>query len=245
MERRSVRGAAGLALLAALGAAGCPAERPTVQLVIRAEPGVAEQLESVRVQVTASHATDAGLELCIPCERTFPRVGDAVPMPIVIDYVRGALPVDEAHFILTYVATDGTVRRAYHSFRWPEAGVQSFDVLLEDACMRQLCPPGPGRTCQDVACLPADCPRTCHCIGGSCFEPGVPVEVLTESWRTPGTPPCSSSCAAGTDADADADGTGEADGRSDGDAYEVSESDGPSMEDGVPPDFAPADGGGG
>jgi hypothetical protein len=250
VQRDSARRTTGLALLAALGAAGCAAEPPTVQLVIRADPGVAEQLEHVRVQVTASRTTDARVPVCSPCERTFPRVGDAVPMPIVVDYVRGVIPYDEAHFTIEYVATDGTVRKKYHNMAWPESGVLSNEVLLEQLCMEDPCPPRADLNCEGVPCLPGNCPQACHCMRGICFQPDFPAEVLAEIWLTTESPACSSSCLAEMDADgdADADGTGEGDGRTDADAR-----DGPDAVDGgadvadavVPWDGTPSEGGSG
>jgi hypothetical protein len=229
-------------LLAALGAAGCAAEPPTVQLVIRADPGVAEQLAYVRVQVTASRTTESGVLVCIPCERTFPRIGDAVPMPIVIDYVRGLMPYDAAHFTIEYVSTSGTVRKKYHNMTWPESGVLSNEVLLEQLCMGDPCPPRADLNCEGLPCLPGDCPRACHCMRGVCFQPDFPAEVLEESWLTTAAPPCSASCLAemDADADADADGTGEGDGRTDADSRDAPDTidDGPGVEDGA----IPADG---
>ena len=233
MERHSARRTAGLALLGALGAAGCPAEPPTVQLVIRADPGVAEQLEQVRVQVTGSLTTGDGLLVCIPCERTFPQVEGVVPMPIVIDYVRGDIQYEEAQFIIEYVATDLEVRKLYHTMSWPESGVLSHEVLLKESCLDLDCPSGPDVRCEGGACFGVDCPLACHCIDDNCTEPEFPVEVLTEGWRAPGSVPCSASCLAEMDADADADGTGDGDGRTDGDsrdAFDVLD-DGPATED--------------
>jgi hypothetical protein len=235
-------------LLAVLGAAGCPAEPPTVQLVIRADPGVAEQLDHVRVQVTGSLRTGGVLQVCIPCERTFPRVDDAVPMPIVIDYVRGDIQYDEAHFIVEYAAMDLEVRKMYHTMSWPESGVLSEEVLLKQSCMERSCPPGVNVTCEGLACVAPDCPQACHCIDDNCFQPDFPVEVLDESWLTSDSPPCSRSCLAEMDADADADGTGEGDGRTDADSRDAPDmvDDGSDSEDAaIPGDGTPSEDGSG
>ncbi|MBN1773547.1 MAG: hypothetical protein JXB32_19955 [Deltaproteobacteria bacterium] len=187
-----------LAAAALLGTApACESEPPTVQLVIRADDTTTAWLLDVTVRVTALIRTTGGdVVLCIPCERTFhPNDGGAADrFPLVVDFVRHATPYQEAWFVVTYRSEVGpgfiTTGRLYHRMTWPDEGVASHTVEIQQRCLTTACTPG------------------WHCIDGTCHlsVPEVPPEILDEAW---GTRPCSDSCS-GPAADADADTGAEA-----------------------------------
>ena len=108
-------------------------------------------------------------------------------LPIVVDFVRNATPYQEAWFVVTY-RTAGNTGRLYHRMTWPEEGVTSHSIEIQEQCLLRTCDPG------------------WHCIDGTCHlsVPEVPAEIIDEAW---GTRSCSDSCEgpAAADADADAD----------------------------------------
>ena len=181
------------AALLGTAAPGCSSEPPTVQLVVRAVPAVAELLLEVRVRVTAVIRTTGGdVVVCIPCERIFhPAAGATADQPpIVVDFVRNATPYQEAWFDVSYRWAGGT-GHLYHRMTWPDEGVTSHSVEIQSVCLSRTCDPG------------------WHCIDGTCHlsVPEVPDEILDEAW---GTRACSDTCDRPSAADADVPAEAEA-----------------------------------
>jgi hypothetical protein len=179
------------AILAFAPLAGCGDDPSTVQLVLRADPGVAEAITAVDVMVTAVITTGMSDVIpCRPCIHRFTAEGGRMAFPIVVDFVRGETQYEKAWFIVTY-ATAGGPRTLYHSIEFPETGLRSNTRLIQTSCVDHPCAAGE------------------QCLDGDCYPVAdLEDEVRAGSWSSR---PCSDNCGPAPDGGLDVDDGGGAD----------------------------------